>query len=201
MAQVKSTQKLFALRQLWEDLDRPSRWESRRTSVIIPVSPHLDSILTGQPEQNRNMLRFGVFELDAVSADLTKNGARVRLQDQPARLLLHLLEHRGEVVTREQLHRALWPADTFVDFDHGLNTAVSKIRDVLGDSSSSPVLSRRCRGRVTGSSHPWKRCGPYLSCGKLGQSGSGRRLAFSSRRRRQWCGWLLGAGHQPLPSR
>ena len=95
-------------------------------------------MLTGQPERNGKILRFGVFELDAVSADLTKNGTRVRLQDQPARLLLHLLEHRGEVVTREQLHRALWPADTFVDFDHGLNTAVSKIRDVLGDSSSSP---------------------------------------------------------------
>jgi len=67
-------------------------------------------------DANGRRLRFGVFELDPASTELTKNGSQVRLQDQPARLLLHLLEHRGELVTREQLQSALWPEDTFVDF-------------------------------------------------------------------------------------
>ncbi|MEP7362777.1 MAG: winged helix-turn-helix domain-containing protein [Acidobacteriota bacterium] len=83
------------------------------------------------------IVRFGVFEMDTAAAELRKNGARIRLQEQPARVLLHLLKHRGEIVTREELHRALWPEDTFVDFDHGLNTTINKIRDALGDSATS----------------------------------------------------------------
>ncbi len=84
------------------------------------------------------MARFGVFEADLEAGELRKQGKRVRLQDQPFALLAFLLERPGVIVTREELRDKLWPADTFVDFDHSLNTAVNKIREVLGDSASSP---------------------------------------------------------------
>jgi cholera toxin transcriptional activator len=83
-------------------------------------------------------VRFGVFEADLDARELCKQGRRLRLQDQPFAVLVTLLERAGEVVSREELRQKLWPADTFVDFDHSLNTAVNKIREVLGDSASSP---------------------------------------------------------------
>jgi TolB-like protein/DNA-binding winged helix-turn-helix (wHTH) protein/Flp pilus assembly protein TadD len=86
----------------------------------------------------RMRLRFGVFELDLRAGELRKHGLRVRLQEQPFQVLAMLVRHPGEVVTREELQKKLWPADTFVDFDHGLNKAVSKIREALGDSAESP---------------------------------------------------------------
>ncbi len=86
----------------------------------------------------RARLRFGVFELDLRAGELRKHDLRVRLQEQPFQILAMLLEHPGEVVTREELQKKLWPADTFVDFDHGLNKAISKIREALGDSAESP---------------------------------------------------------------
>jgi TolB-like protein/DNA-binding winged helix-turn-helix (wHTH) protein/Flp pilus assembly protein TadD len=82
--------------------------------------------------------RFGVFDLDLRAGELHKHGLRIRLQEQPLQVLAILLEHPGEVVTREELQKKLWPADTFVDFDHGLNKAINKIRDALGDSAESP---------------------------------------------------------------
>jgi DNA-binding winged helix-turn-helix (wHTH) protein len=82
--------------------------------------------------------RFGVFELDARSCELRRNGIRVRLADQPIQILLLLLEHPGHLVTREQLRERLWPAGTYVDFDLGLNSAVRKLRDALGDSAENP---------------------------------------------------------------
>src|SRR6201987_14775 len=91
-----------------------------------------------EAHQFRGRLRFGVFELDLHSGELRKHGLRVRLQEQPFRFLEMLLERPGEVVTREELQKRLWPADTFVDFDHGLNKAINKIREALGDSAESP---------------------------------------------------------------
>jgi TolB-like protein/DNA-binding winged helix-turn-helix (wHTH) protein/Flp pilus assembly protein TadD len=92
-------------------------------------------------------LRFGVFELDLRAGELRRNGLRVRLQEQPFQVLAMLIEHPGEVVTREELKKRLWPADTFVDFDHGLNKAINKLREALGDSAESPrfveTVSRR----------------------------------------------------------
>jgi cholera toxin transcriptional activator len=82
--------------------------------------------------------RFGPFEADLKAAELRKDGARLRLQLQPFQVLVTLLESPREVVTREQLRQRLWPQDTFVDFDHGLNTAINKLRDVLGDSAANP---------------------------------------------------------------
>src|SRR4029077_791117 len=88
--------------------------------------------------QFRARLRFGVFELDLRAGELRKHGLRIRLQEQPFQLLGMLLEHPGEVVTRDELQKKLWPADTFVDFDHGLNKAISKIREALSDPAESP---------------------------------------------------------------
>jgi TolB-like protein/DNA-binding winged helix-turn-helix (wHTH) protein/Flp pilus assembly protein TadD len=91
-----------------------------------------------EDHQESVWLRFGVFELDLRAGELRKHGLRVRLQEQPFQVLAMLLEHPGEVVTREKLQKKLWPADTFVDFDHGLNKAINKIREALGDSAESP---------------------------------------------------------------
>jgi DNA-binding winged helix-turn-helix (wHTH) protein len=88
-------------------------------------------------EPAATILRFGVFEADVQTGELTKHGKRIRLQEQPFQLLVMLLEKPGEVVTREELRGRLWPR-TIVDFDHGLNKAISKIREVLGDSSEHP---------------------------------------------------------------
>lgn len=82
--------------------------------------------------------RFAVFELDMRTGELRKNGMRLRLQEQPFQVLAMLLERPGELVSRDDLRQKLWPADTFVDFDHGLNTAVNKLREVLADSAASP---------------------------------------------------------------
>ncbi len=87
---------------------------------------------------NARVYRFGVFEADARSGELRKNGSKLKLQEQPFQVLVVLLERPGEVVTREELRRRLWPADTFVDFDHSLNTAINKLRDTLGDSAANP---------------------------------------------------------------
>jgi len=89
-------------------------------------------------DRAKKLFRFGVFEADTSSGELRKSGVRLRLQEQPFQLLLVLLERRGEVVAREELRQRLWPADTFVDFDHSLNTNINKLREVLGDSASSP---------------------------------------------------------------
>jgi DNA-binding winged helix-turn-helix (wHTH) protein len=84
------------------------------------------------------MYRFGVFEVDLAAGELRKSGIKLRLQEKPFQFLTALLNQPGEIVTREELRQRLWPADTFVDFDHSLNTAVNKLREVLGDSASTP---------------------------------------------------------------
>jgi TolB-like protein/DNA-binding winged helix-turn-helix (wHTH) protein/Tfp pilus assembly protein PilF len=90
------------------------------------------------PPESRPTYRFGGFELDPRSAELRKDGLTVRLGDQPLQILLLLLRRPGEVVSRDELRQALWPADTFVDFDAGLNSAIKRLRDALGDSAESP---------------------------------------------------------------
>jgi TolB-like protein/DNA-binding winged helix-turn-helix (wHTH) protein/Tfp pilus assembly protein PilF len=82
--------------------------------------------------------RFGAFEVNLQSGELRKSGMRLRLSGQPFQVLAVLIQRSGEVVTREELQSLLWPADTFVDFDHGMNNAVARIREVLDDSSESP---------------------------------------------------------------
>jgi cholera toxin transcriptional activator len=100
-----------------------------------------------QASPARRVVRFGVFEVDLAAGELRKGGVRIRLQEQPFQVLALLLEHPGEIVTREDVRQELWPADTFVDFDHSLNTAINKLREALGDSATSPryveTLARR----------------------------------------------------------
>ena len=83
-------------------------------------------------------VRFGSFELDAPAGELRKNGVRLRLQEQSFQVLVTLLERPGEVVSREELRRRLWQSDTFVDFDHSLNTIVNRLRDCLSDVADRP---------------------------------------------------------------
>jgi eukaryotic-like serine/threonine-protein kinase len=85
-----------------------------------------------------NPVRFGAFEADVEAGELRKNGLKVPLQEQPFRVLTLLLENPGKVVTREELQQRLWAADTFVEFDRGLNTAINKVREALDDSATSP---------------------------------------------------------------
>ncbi len=95
----------------------------------------------------RRLFRFGVYEADEHTGELRKQGRRLPLQGQPLQVLLLLLDRPGELVSRSEIHQRLWPDGTFVDFDHGLNTAINKIREALGDSASSPrfveTLARR----------------------------------------------------------
>ena len=121
-------------------------------------------------------IRFGVFEFVPQSGELRKQGAKIKLQGQPVEILAMLLAHPGEVVAREDLQRKLWPADTFVDFEHSLNAAIKRLRAALGDSAETPryveTLARRgyrfiapvdghapasLRGTVTAKPIAWRR--------------------------------------------
>ncbi|MGH9782659.1 MAG: winged helix-turn-helix domain-containing protein, partial [Terriglobia bacterium] len=90
-----------------------------------------------QSTQTPRGFRFGVFEADLRTGEVSKGGRKVKLQEQPFQVLAMLLERAGEVVTREDIQRKLWTADTFVDFEHGLNIAINKIREALGDSAEN----------------------------------------------------------------
>src|ERR1700733_15300987 len=86
------------------------------------------------------VVRFGNFEVDLRSGELRRNGLAVKLYGQPFQVLAMLLERPGELVTREEIRQRLWPADTFVDFEHSLNTAIKRLRDALGESGENPVF-------------------------------------------------------------
>jgi DNA-binding winged helix-turn-helix (wHTH) protein len=91
-----------------------------------------------EPATTNTRLRVGEFEVDLRSGELRRNGDKVKLQERPFQILAALLEHPGETVSREDLQRKLWPGDTFVDFEHSINTAVKKLREALGDDAESP---------------------------------------------------------------
>src|SRR6202166_4101183 len=95
-------------------------------------------VIMGVSYPDRSYIRFGAFELDVQAGVLRKNGVRIRCQEQPLQILAALAERPGELVTREELRRRVWPQDTFVDFDHALNTAIKKIRAALNDDADSP---------------------------------------------------------------
>src|SRR5229473_4052693 len=92
----------------------------------------------GTPATSARIARFGIFEVDLNAMGLRKHGLRLKLPEQPFQILVMLLERPGEIVTRDELRNRLWQTDTFVDFDHGLNNAVMRLREVLGDSSENP---------------------------------------------------------------
>src|ERR1700683_4399890 len=102
-------------------LDSPRRWTTRMPSHTLP-----------------GRVCFGVFEADLRSGELRKHGTKIKLHQQPFQVLAMLLEHKGEIVTREQLRARLWPADTFVAFDKSLDTAIHRLRRALVDSADNP---------------------------------------------------------------
>lgn len=108
-----------------------------------------DSRIRILPETDKQQpaFQFGVFEFDPWSGELRKHGIRLKLQDQPQQILTLLLERPGQVVTREEIQKRLWPENTYVDFDHAINSTVRKLRDAIGDSAENPrfieTLARR----------------------------------------------------------
>src|SRR6201981_2577912 len=86
------------------------------------------------------IISFSTFELNLQTGELRRQGQKLKLQEQPFQVLAALLERPGEVVTREELRSTLWPSDTFVDFDHSLNAAIKRLRDVLGESAEMPIF-------------------------------------------------------------
>ena len=99
-------------------------------------------------------LRFGQFEVDLLEGKLFHRGTPVRIENQPFQILVALLERPGEIVDREELRNRLWPTGTYVDFDEGVNTAISKLRYALHDSAESPVFVETVPRRATGSLLP-----------------------------------------------
>src|SRR5712671_6900325 len=87
-----------------------------------------------------SIARFGTFEVNFQTGELRHKGQKIRLQEQPLQVLAALLERPGELVSRDELRKKLWPDDTFVDFDHSLNAAIKRLRDALGESAETPVF-------------------------------------------------------------
>lgn len=108
---------------------------NNRVRVVIS-----EAVGSSNGSSQDEICRFGIFELDVRAGELRRQGRKVRLQEQPFQVLLQLLENPGEVVTRDELRNRLWPADTFVDFDHSLNAAIRRLRDALGDSAENPTF-------------------------------------------------------------
>ena len=109
------------------------------------------------------IIHFGVFELDLKAGVLRKHGLRLKLSEQPFQVLAVLLEKPGEIVTREELRNRLWPSDTFVDFDHGLNNAVMRLREALGDASENPRFIETIPRRGYRFIAPARRRSPFVS--------------------------------------
>src|SRR5579862_8692454 len=114
-----------------------------------------------------DVLHFGIFQLDLKAGELHKAGVRVKLQDQPFRVLAMLVDRAGQVVTREELRKRVWPSNVYVDFDQGLNNSIKKVREALGDSADSPTLIEtvarhgyRFIGHVSSESAPSPRAQP-----------------------------------------
>src|SRR5450432_535120 len=99
------------------------------------------------PKTATRVFRFGPFELDEATGELRKFGIRIKLHAQPVQVLVMLLERPGELVTRDEMRQRFWGEDTIVDFDHGLNTAVNKLRDALGDAAAQPRHVETIPGR------------------------------------------------------
>ena len=100
--------------------------------------PLLSLETSKQPAISPKLVRFGIYQIDVRTSELWKQGRKIKVQGQPCRILAILLERHGEVVTREELRKRLWSDDTFVDFDHSLNTAIMRLREALSDSSDNP---------------------------------------------------------------
>ncbi len=124
--------------------------------------------------QRVRQIRFGAFELDVRSGELRKHGIRLRFREQPLRVLLLLLERPGEIVVRGEIRLKLWPNETVVEFDHGINTAVRRLRRALGETAETPrYIETVGRRRL-----------PVPGPGRSGPAGSTRPLAANVRQHR-----------------
>src|SRR5947207_3015159 len=106
--------------------------------IAARICKVIEAICMAGTTENSSIVRFGLYEVDLQARELRKSGIRIKLQDQPFQILASLLERPGEIVTREDLQKRLWPADTFVDFDLSLNSAIKKLRLALNDDSDNP---------------------------------------------------------------
>src|SRR5947209_11650416 len=116
---------------------RQISWNEELLYCVRRWHPHRRTQME-DPKPVSLAIHLGIFEVDLRAGELRRQGHKVKLQEQPFQVLVMLLERPGEVVTREELQKKLWPADTFVDFDRGLNRAINKLREALGDDADSP---------------------------------------------------------------
>lgn len=110
-------------------------YRASRRSAKLPALNGLASM--GMVPSHRRV-RFGSFEMDEIAGELCKDGSKIKLQEQPFQILTILLEQPGELVSREEIRKRVWPSDTFVDFDHGINNAIKRLREALGDTAETP---------------------------------------------------------------
>ncbi|HVO59937.1 MAG TPA: winged helix-turn-helix domain-containing protein [Terriglobales bacterium] len=143
-----------------------------------------------RPSSKSGVLGFADFKLDLQSGELHRNGSLVRLQRQPFEVLAHLAENAGEIVSREELRRRLWPSDTFVDFDNGLNATINKVREALGDSADSPRFVETLPRRGYRFIAKVAVIAPHGSAQASAEPVGARNLEIV---RRPWRRWLLGA--------
>ena len=111
-----------------------------RTATVLDYPPTLGVApsMGGIDPSRGGTIRFDAYELDVRSCELRRDGIRVKVQEQPLQILQILLQRPGQLVTREELRQKIWPSDTFVDFDHGINNAIKRLRAALGDSAETP---------------------------------------------------------------
>lgn len=156
------------------------------------------------PNPHRDAYRFGVFEFSPRQGELRKHGIRVKLQDQPCQVLRLLLERAGDVVTRDEFCQRLWSAETFVDFDDGLNTAIRKLREALGDSTETPrfieTLPRRGYRFIAAAEAPSEQPAPPAETPSMtaGEQATRRRSRMAMSASVALCAFLLagvGAWH------
>jgi cholera toxin transcriptional activator len=123
------------------------QFQESLTKTRLCASSRLNCKLRMPGNHAHRIFRFGVFEVNEAAGELRKHGVRIKLHSQPFKVLMLLLERPSGLVTREEMRERLWGTETFVDFDHGLNTAVNKIREALGDSASVPRYVETVSGR------------------------------------------------------
>jgi DNA-binding winged helix-turn-helix (wHTH) protein len=129
------------------------------------------------PQITDRVFRFGVFEVNEATGELRKQGIRIKLHAQPFQILVMLLERPAELVTREEMRQRLWGEDTFVDFDHGLNTAINKLREALGDLASQPRHVETVSGRGYRFIAPVTLAGPVAKASAAATTGAGNAVA------------------------
>jgi DNA-binding winged helix-turn-helix (wHTH) protein/TolB-like protein len=140
------------------------------------------------PVSRLGVVRFGIFEADFRAGELRKAGVRIKLHDQPFQVLAMLLDRPGELVNRDELRKRLWPGDTFVDFDHGLNNAVARLREALGDSADTPrfieTLPRRGYRLITPANWPDPGLEQVVAASEVLREGPKSRAKLSPRGRK-----------------